>query len=261
MIWMFSTPSMITCAVFLLSHVRPPHPVAVGILHMTLLQLRLPLLYAQILRHAQRLVIHLSLGLLLTGISDSLHRTVLVHETLQAIVPITVASPKIAHVSDSLLAIVQATNGDSLQGIPLLLSVNVHPVPPLMMPSLRDPHHGLLLPIPLLLPGKIGTLMIPPSLPPFGRWWTTFSRLFPSLRLLLPIRRRDPSICLPLQAWLMWRFPRVRFCLGPMLFLILSRRRSSDSPVVLRMGRLVTPFCLLSAGSKGYRIRPLRGRN
>ena len=29
--------------------------------------------------------------------------------------------------------------------------------------------------------------------------------------------------------------PRVRFCLGPMLFLILSRRRSSDSPVVLRM--------------------------
>ena len=119
---------------------------------------------------------------------------------------------------------------------------DVHPVPPLMMPTLRDPHHGLLLPIPLLLPGKIGTLMIPPSLPPFGRWWITFSRPFLSLRLLLPIRRRDPSICLPLRAWLMRRFPRVRFCLGPMLFLILSRRRSSDSPVVLRMGRLVTPF-------------------
>ena len=79
--------------------------------------------------------------------------------------------------------------------------------------------------------------MIPPSLPPFGRWWTTFSRLFPSLRLLLPIRRRDPSICLPLHGVAddRWRFPRVRFCLGPMLFLILSRRRSSDSPVVLRM--------------------------
>ena len=130
---------MITCAVLLLSHVRLPHPVAVGILQMSLLQLRLPLL------HAQSLVIHLSLGLLLAGISDSLHRTVLVHETLQAIVPITVASQKIAHASDSPLAIIPATDGDSLQGIPLLLSVDVHPVPPLMMPPLRDPHHGLLL--------------------------------------------------------------------------------------------------------------------
>ena len=213
MIWMFSTPSMITCAVLLLSHVRLPHPVAVGILQMSLLQLRLPLLHAQILRHAQSFVIHLSLGLLLAGISDSLHKTVLVHETLQAIVPITVASPKIAHVSDSPLAIILASDGDSLQGIPLflsvgdslqgiplLLSVGVHPVPPLVMLPLRDPHHGPLLPIPLLLPGKIGTLMIPPSLPPFGRWWTTFSRLFPSLRLLLPIRRRGPSTCLPLRA-------------------------------------------------------------
>ena len=99
-----------------------------------------------------------------------LHRTVLVHETLQAIVPITVASQKIARVSDSPLAIIQATDGDSLQGIPLLISVDVHPVPPLMMPPLRDPHHGLLLPISLLLPEKMGTLMIPPSLPPFGRW-------------------------------------------------------------------------------------------
>ena len=36
-IWMFSTPSMITCAVLLLSHVRLPHPVAVGILQMSLL--------------------------------------------------------------------------------------------------------------------------------------------------------------------------------------------------------------------------------
>ena len=60
---------------------------------------------------------------------------------------------------------------------------------------------------------------------------------------------------------LMWRFPRVRFWLSPMPFLILSRRRSSDSPVVLRMGRLVTPFCLLSTGSRGYLIRPLRGKN
>ena len=79
---MFSTPSMITCAVLLLSHVRLPHPAAVGILQMSLLQLRLPLLHAQILRHAQSLVIHLSLGLLLAGISDSLHKTDLIHETL-----------------------------------------------------------------------------------------------------------------------------------------------------------------------------------
>ena len=155
-----------------------------------------PPLHAQILRHAQSFVIHLNLGLLLAGINDSLHRTVLVHETLQAIVHITVASLKIAHVSDSPLAIILATDGDSLQGIPLLLSVGdsleripplpsvgdslqriplllsvgIHPVPPLVMLPLRDPHHGPLLPIPLLLPGKIGTLMIPPSLPPFGRW-------------------------------------------------------------------------------------------
>ena len=117
------------------------------------------------------------------GINVSLHKTVLVHETFQAIVPITVASPEIAHVSDSPLAIILATDGDSLQGIPplqsvadslqripLLLSIGIHPVPLLVMLPLRDPHHGLLLPIHLLLPRKIGTLMIPPSLPPFGRW-------------------------------------------------------------------------------------------
>ena len=147
-------------------------------------------------------------------------------------------------------------SGDSL-----LLSVGIRPVPPLMMITLRDPHRGFLLPIPLLLLGKIGTLMIPPSLPPFGRWWITFSRPFPSLRPLLPINRRDPLICLPLRAWPMWRFPQVRFCLGPKLFLILSRTRRSDSPVVLRMGRLATPFCLLSTSSRGYRILPLRGKN
>ena len=40
--WMLSTPRMTIYAVLLLSHVRPPHPVAVGILQMSLLQLRLP---------------------------------------------------------------------------------------------------------------------------------------------------------------------------------------------------------------------------
>ena len=87
-----------------------------------------------------------------------------------------------AHVSDSSLAISLATDGDSLQGIPplpsvadslqiipLRLSIGIHHVPLLVMLHLRDPHHGLLLPIHLLLPGKIRTLMIPPSLPLFGR--------------------------------------------------------------------------------------------
>ena len=145
---------------------------------MKLRQLRLPLL------HAQSLVIHLSLGLVLRGISDSLPRTVLVHETLLAIALMTVASLKIAHVSDSPLAIVQATDGDSLQEIPLLLCVGVRPVPPLMMNTLGNPHHGLFL-------GNPHHSLL---LPPFGRWWISFSRPFPSIRLLLPIHRRDHSI-------------------------------------------------------------------
>ena len=103
-------------------------------------------------------------------------------ETSQAIVPIAVESQRIAHVSDSSLAISLATDGDSLQGIPplqsaadslrmipLRLSVGTHPVPRLAMVHLRDPHHGLLLPIHLRLLGKIRTLMILPSQPQFGR--------------------------------------------------------------------------------------------
>ena len=90
---------------------------------MKLRQLRLHLLHAQVLRHAQSLVIHLSLGLVLRGISDSLPRTVLVHETLLAIALMTVASLEITHISDSPLVIVRATDGDSLQEIPLLLCV------------------------------------------------------------------------------------------------------------------------------------------
>ena len=170
----------------LLSHVRLPHPVAVGILQtslpqMSLLQLRLPILHVQILRHARGFAFHLSLGLPLAGINDSLHKIVLVHKTFPAIVPITMTSQAIAHVSDSSLAISLAADGDSLQGIPPLqsvaeslqmiplhLSIGIHPVPLLVMLYLRDPHHGLLLPIHLLL-GKIKTLMIPPSLPLFGR--------------------------------------------------------------------------------------------
>ena len=35
----------------------------------------------------------------------------------------------------------------------------------------------------------------------------------------------------------------------------------SDSPVIFRMGRLATPFSILSTSLKGSQIRPLRGRN
>ena len=56
-------------------------------------------------------------------------------------------------------------------------------------------------------------LMIPPSLPPFGGWWISFSRPFQSIRLLLPIHCRDHSIYLLLRTWPK-RFPQVRFCLG-----------------------------------------------
>ena len=96
---------MTILARLLLSHVRLPHPVAVGVLQtsllqVSLLQLRLPVLHVQILHHAQGFAIHLSLDLPHPGINDSLHKTVLVHETSQAIVPVTVESQKIAHASD-----------------------------------------------------------------------------------------------------------------------------------------------------------------
>ena len=125
---------------------------------------------------------HLSLALPHLGINDSLLKTVLVHETSQAIVPVNVEFQKIAHASDSSLAISLATDGDSLQGIPPLqsaagslrmiplhLSIGTHPVPLLVMVHFRDLHQGLLLPVHLRLLGKIGTQMILPSLPQFGR--------------------------------------------------------------------------------------------
>ena len=108
------------------------------------------------------------------------------------------------------LEIVHATAGDSLQEIPLLLYVGVRPVPPLMMNTLGNPHHSLLLEYPhhgllgnlhhSLLVGnpRRGLLLGNPHhgllLPPFGRWWISFSRLFLIIRLLLPIHRRDYSI-------------------------------------------------------------------
>ena len=64
-IWTFSTQSMISLARLLLSHVRLSHPVAVGILQTSFLQLRLPVLHVQILRNARGFACHLSLALLI----------------------------------------------------------------------------------------------------------------------------------------------------------------------------------------------------
>ena len=171
---------MTSLARLLLSHVRLSHPVAVGVLQtslllVSLLQLRLPVLHVQILRHARGFACHLSLALPHLGINDSLLKIVLVHETSQAIVPVNVEFQKIAHASDASLAISLATDGDSLQGIPPLqsvadslqriplhLSISTHPMPRLVMVLLKDPHHGLLLPVHLRLLGKIRTLMILP---------------------------------------------------------------------------------------------------
>ena len=177
---------MTSLARLFLSHVRLSHPVAVGVLQMSLLQvsllqLRLPVLHVQILRHARGFACHLSLALPRLGINNSLLKIVLVHETPQAIVPVNVEFQKIAHASDSSLAISLATDGDSLQGIPPLqsvadslqripfhLSVGTHLVPRLVMVLLREPHHGLLLPVHLRLLGKIRTLMILLCLLQFG---------------------------------------------------------------------------------------------
>ena len=147
---------------------------------------RLPLLHAQVLRHAQRLVINLSLGLVLRGISDSLPRTVLIHETLLAIALMTVASLKIAHVSDR-------------TGHRRRFASRDPPSPKRRRSSHAssdDEYFGE-------SPSRSSPApMIPPSLPPFGQWWISFSRPFPSIRLLLPIHRQVHSIYLLLRTWL-----------------------------------------------------------
>ena len=60
------------------------------------------------------------------------------------------------------------SDGDSLQGILIHLSVSTHPVPRLVMVLLRGPHHGLLLPVHLRLLGKIRKLMNLLFRPRFG---------------------------------------------------------------------------------------------
>ena len=135
-----------------------------SLLQVSLLQLRLPVLHVQILRHARGFACHLSLGLPHLAINDSHLKIVIVHVTPQAIVPVKAEFQKIAHASDSPLEISLATDGDSLQGIPPLqsdgdllrgipplqsdgdslqrvpihLSVGTHPVPRLVMVLLRD---------------------------------------------------------------------------------------------------------------------------
>ena len=159
-----------------------------------LLQLRLPVLHVQILRHARGFACHLSLALPHLAINDSHPKIVVVHVTPLAIFPVTADFQKIARASDSPLETSLATDGDSLQGIPPLqsdgdslqgipplqsdgdslqrilihLSVGTHPVPRLVMVLLRDPHRGLLLPVHLCLLGKIKTLMNLLYLPRFG---------------------------------------------------------------------------------------------
>ena len=169
-----------------LSHVRLSLPVAVDVLQtaflqMSLFQLRLPVLHVQVLRHARGFVCHLSLALPHLATNDSHLRIFVAHVTPLAIVPVKAEFQKIAPASDSLLETSLATDGDSLQGIPPLLSdgdslqripihlgVGTHPVPRLVMALLRDPHHGLLLPVHLRLLGKIKTLMNLLCLPQFG---------------------------------------------------------------------------------------------
>ena len=215
--------------------------VAVGILQlllsllaqMKLRQLRLPLLHAQVLRHAQSLVIHLSLGLVLRGISNSLPRTVLIHETLLAIAVMTVASLKIAHVSNSPLAIVQATDGDSLQ--------EIYPFPMRLSSSRASSDDEYFGESPSRSsPGESPSRSSPA---PVRAMVDFILQTFPEYQASPshPLSRSFKYLLL--RTWLK-RFPR-----------------RSDSPVILRMGRLATPFCILSTSLKGSQIRPLRGRN
>ena len=84
----------------------------------------------------------------------------------------------------------------------------------------------------------------------------------------------DPSISAPVQAmvdFILQTFPEYQaFPSRPssrsfdyLLFRTWQKRfpRRSDFPVILRMGRLATPFCILSTSLKGSRICPLRGKN
>ena len=155
-------------------------------------------------------------------------------------------------------------------------------MPPLIMKTLGNPHHSLLLgnphhgllgdlhhtwEIPVILGnpqhGLLGNLHhggIPVTvfswripiilenphhcllLPPFGRWWISFFRI----------------------SWLScFSFPSIiEIILFLLLWTCLKRFPSrSDSPVIFRMGRLATPFSILSTSLKGSQIRPLRGRN
>ena len=109
------------------SHVRLSLPVAVDVLQSSLLQvsllhLLLPVLHVQIRRHSRGFACHLSLALPHLATTDSLSKIVAVHVTPPAIFLVAAAFLKSAFANDSPLATSLATAGDSLQGIPLLLS-------------------------------------------------------------------------------------------------------------------------------------------
>ena len=157
------------------------------------------------------------------------------------------------------LAIVQATDGDSLQEIPLLLCVRIRPVPPLIMNTLGNPHHSLLLGNPhhgllgnlhhdlLLGNPRHGLLLGNPHhgllLPPVRAMVDFILQTFPDYQAS-PSHPSSRSFDFLLLWTRLKRFP--------------SR---SDLLVILRMGRLATPFSILSTSLKGSQIRPLRGRN
>ena len=135
-------------------HGRSP----VVLLQVSLLHLLLPVLHVQIRRHSRGFACLLSLALPLLATTDSLSKIVAVHVTPPAIFLVAAAFLKNAFANDSPLATSLATAGDSLQGIPLLLSDgdSLQGIPSLQ--SDRDSLQG----IPSLQSGSDSLQGIPP---------------------------------------------------------------------------------------------------
>ena len=268
MIWMPSTLSMNTCAVFSLSPVRLLHPVAVGILQllhpllaqMTLLQLRLPLLHALsfVMPSASSFTsawAFFSEGSAIRfpgpfsprdtssdrshdrGISEDRSRKRFASGDRSGhrrrFASGDSPSPKRRRSS-------RASSGDDyFEGPPSRSS----PAPP-SSPSRedRDPDDpSISAPVRAMVDFILQTF--PES---------QASPSHPSSRSFdLSATAGVAEVVIPPGSLLSWSHALSDF----------SRRRRSDSPVVLRMGRLATRFCLLSTSLKGYRIHPLREWN
>ena len=181
------------------------------------------------------------------------------------------------------LAIVQTTDGDSLQEIPLLLCVGVRPVPPLMMNTLGNPHHSLLLGNPHH--GLLGNLHHTWGIPVIlgNPQHSLLGNLHHGLLLGNPRHGllanplhpgESPSRSSPAPVRAMVDFILQNFLI--IMLLPIHRRDHSISTsmdvaeaiprqerfaVIFRMGRFATPFSILSTSLKGSQIRPLRGRN